>query len=133
MPRKQIELWDITSTSGHIKSKQQTFTLSKSSSNISIFDTRQPFNFTDTLFPLQTLFCYHERMSGSFKLIPVINRNMPIYKSLFPNKLSQITLSRHFWAISPDPKIKRSIRWLCVLQFKFGPKRYSVSFYCHCI
>ena len=30
MPRKQIELWDITSTSGnfgHIKSKQQTFTL----------------------------------------------------------------------------------------------------------
>ena len=27
MPRKQIDLWDITSTSGHIKSKQQTFTL----------------------------------------------------------------------------------------------------------
>ena len=28
MPGKQIELWDITPTSGHIKSKQQTFTLS---------------------------------------------------------------------------------------------------------
>ena len=27
LPRKQIELWGIKSTSGHIKSKRQTFTI----------------------------------------------------------------------------------------------------------